>query len=92
MTPPPLDEYQRITADKAKGFHQLRRTAANTAEYVNVCREVGSELKVPVVDIWTLFLRHAGWVEGEPLLGTRGIAANGVFQSFFSDGECLKTT
>lgn len=92
MTPPPVDEHQRVAADEARGFRQLRRTIENTEKYVNACHEIGSQLKVPVVDIWTPFLRHAGWVEGEPPPGTRDIAANKVFQSLFSDGEYFKTT
>ncbi len=87
MTPPPVDEHQQIHADQARGFSQLRRTAENTERYAKACRELGSQLKVPVVDIWTSFLCHAGWAKGETLLGSRDIAVNGTFQSLFSDGE-----
>lgn len=88
MTPPPVDEYQQAIADQAKGFDPVRRIAENTKMYAQACREVGSQLKVPVVDIWRSFLQHAGWIEGqEHLPGSRKIPANETLQSLFSDGD-----
>lgn len=88
VTPPPVDEYQQALADEAKGFTPVRRLAENTAKYAQVCREVGVQLQVPVVDIWTAFLKHFGWREGQEYLpGSRMIPANEIFQSLFSDGE-----
>lgn len=88
VTPPPVDEYQQKIADQAKGFEPVRRTAENTKLYAQACKEVGEQLGVPVVDIWTSFLRHAGWAEDqEELPGSRKHPANKALQSLFSDGE-----
>lgn len=88
LTPPPVDEYQQVIADQARGFDQIRRIAENTKLYAETCREVGSQLKVPVVDIWKSFLQHAGWIEGqEHLPGSREIPANETLQSLLSDGD-----
>ncbi|PMD24566.1 SGNH hydrolase [Hyaloscypha hepaticicola] len=86
VTPPPIDERQQIITDRARGCTQTRRTVENTERYVKACREVGSQLKIPVVDIWTSFFRHAGLIESVDILGCRGIVTNEAFQSLFSDG------
>ncbi len=92
VTPPPIDEHQQMIADGTRGFTQVRRTTENTRRYAETCREVGSQLGIPVVDIWTTFLLHAGWTGGDPILGSRNLAPSGTLQSLFSDGECLSAT
>ena len=88
VTPPPVDEYQQVIADQARGFDSVRLIAENTKMYAQTCIEVGSELKVPVVDIWTSFLHYAGWIEGqEHLLGSRKVPPNETLQGLFSDGD-----
>lgn len=88
MTPPPIDEYQQEIADQAKGFDPGRRLAENTRMYAQACREVGSELNIPIVDIWESFLHYAGWKESqENLTGSRKIPINEILQSLFSDGD-----
>ena len=88
MTPPPVDEYQQVIADEARGLTPVRRIAENTEKYAEVCREVGAQFGVPVVDIWKSFLRYAGWIEGQEYLpGSRKIPARKSFQSLFTDGD-----
>jgi hypothetical protein len=79
VTPPPIDEPQQIIADQARGFTRVRRTAENTERYVKACKEVSSQLKIPVVDIWTLFFWYAGLIESVDILGCRGIVTNEAF-------------
>ena len=86
LTPPPIDEYQRIIADGAKGY-PLRRTAENTHEYAQAVKAAASVLEAPVVDIWTSLLLHAGWVPGDTIAGSQMIAPNEVLQGLFTDGE-----
>ena len=86
LTPPPIDEYQRIVADGAKGY-LLRRTAENTFKYALAAEAAASVLEVPLVDIWTSFLLHAGWVQGYTIAGSQMIAPNEVLQGLFTDGE-----
>lgn len=89
ITPPPVNEYQHIDTDRQKGFSELRRTAKTTGQYAEACRETGSALGIPVVDIWTAFLKRAGWAEGEPLVGSFARPRSEMFDSFFSDGEFI---
>ena len=91
LTPPPIDEYQQVLADQARGFTPVRRLAENTGAYAEACRDVGAQLGIPVVDIWTAFLRQAGWRSKQQFLpGSREIPPNKVFQSFFTDGKCSR--
>ena len=78
ITPGPVNEYQLANPGG--------RTAANTKKYAEACREVGAKLKVPVVDLWTTFMRAAGWREGQPLIGSRDVAPSRVMASLLSDG------
>ncbi|KAJ5619152.1 hypothetical protein N7510_003136 [Penicillium lagena] len=86
VTPPPIDEYQRVLADQSKGYFQIRRTATNTRKYAQACKETASRLNVPTVDIWTSFLKHAGWAEGLVLPGSRDVTPNETLQNLFYDG------
>ena len=87
VTPPPIDEYQQSAVDQAKGFTQLRRTVGNTEKYVKACRDVGSELNLPVADIWARFLKYSGWNEDEYIPGSQNTTTNKTLQSLLSDGE-----
>lgn len=71
MTTPHSPEYEEIQ---------------NKKRYTKACRDVGFEFNVPVVDIWTSFLVHAGWTKGEAPLGSRDTAQSVAFRSLFSDG------
>ncbi|KAL1998670.1 hypothetical protein VTN02DRAFT_5769 [Thermoascus thermophilus] len=86
LTPPPVNEYQLATLDLQKGFPSPSRTASNTKRYADACREVAGSLGVPVVDIWTAFMKAAGWQEGQPLPGSKEIPNNAVLEGLLSDG------
>ncbi|KAL2221598.1 GDSL Lipase/Acylhydrolase family protein [Thermoascus aurantiacus ATCC 26904] len=86
LTPPPVNEYQLATLDAQKGFPTPSRTASNTKLYADACREVAASLGVQVVDIWTAFMKAAGWQEGQPLPGSKDIPNNEVLESLLSDG------
>lgn len=87
VTPPPIDERQRIEADKQKGFgDQLRRSATHTAKYAAACRDVATAYGCPVVDTWTSFAHQAGWKDGDVVVGNRDTEENKAFQSLFTDG------
>jgi isoamyl acetate esterase len=86
ITPPPVDEWR---------FDEpLTRTAVNTKIYADVCREVATDLGLPVVDVWRLFMRKAGWkaeVEAEGkeeklLAGDRRAEKSVVLAELLSDG------
>lgn len=89
ITPPPVNEYQHILEDIQKGYKELRRTAQHTKLYADACKEIGGNLGVQVVDVWTAFLKNAGWIEGEPLIGSIETSRNEIFDSLFSDGTLI---
>ncbi|KAJ9614395.1 hypothetical protein H2200_002531 [Cladophialophora chaetospira] len=79
ITPPPVDEYQLGGGD---------RTAAHTAKYARAARELGEELHLPTLDLWTTFMRKAGWTEGSSgaLTGSKDAPRNEVLGKLLVDG------
>jgi hypothetical protein len=84
-----VNEYQHRTSDLQKGYKTLRRTAQHTKLYADACKDLGANFGIPVVDIWTAFLKKAGWTEGEPLIGSLEEPRSAIFDSFFSDGALI---
>ena len=87
ITPPPVNEYKLEESDLVKGLTDPRRTAEHTKRYADACREVGKELGVAVLDIWSIMMAKAGWREGEPLVGSKKVARNEVLEGLLIDGE-----
>ena len=76
--------------DASKGEIHPTRTATYTKLYAEAVREVGSGLKVPVADVWTAFMKAAGWEEGKELPGSRDLPNSEVLQELLTDGMfCL---
>ncbi|KAI7230968.1 hypothetical protein KC330_g6668 [Hortaea werneckii] len=78
VTPPPVDERLCEADDAGKGIFHPRRTAETTAMYAQAVRDVGAEVggvgaDVAVLDLWGCFMRVAGWVPGEPLVGSKDV-------------------
>ncbi|KAI6868825.1 hypothetical protein KC323_g2954 [Hortaea werneckii] len=83
ITLPPVDERLCEQDDAGKGIFQPRRTAETTAMYAQAVRDVGVELvataggggggDIAVLDLWDHFMRVAGWVPGEPLVGSKDV-------------------
>ena len=89
ITPPPVNEYKLEESDLVKGLTDPRRTAEHTKKYADACREVGKELGVAVLDIWSIMMAKAGWREGEPLVGSKEVARNEVLEGLLIDGKLL---
>jgi hypothetical protein len=85
LTPPPVNEYQ-FNYQQYNMDESSRRTAANTQLYAEACRGVGSVLGVVVVDLWSAFMKAAGWKRGEPLAGSKDIPENPQLAALLSDG------
>ncbi|KAI1913578.1 hypothetical protein LOZ53_005339 [Ophidiomyces ophidiicola] len=83
LTPPPVNEY-KLEPTPA-------RSAATTKKYADACREVGTALKVPVVDIWAAFMKEAGWTEGTPLAGSKDAPPNQALEQLLYDGILAST-
>ncbi|KAL1305872.1 hypothetical protein AAFC00_004022 [Neodothiora populina] len=86
ITPPPVDERLCLQNDQQNGINVQRRTAANTAAYAEAVREVGSQLNLPVLDIWDAFMHEAGWQQGQALPGSSDIPQNEVLVRLLYDG------
>lgn len=54
--------------------------------YADGCCEIGKELGVPVLDLWSVFMAEAGWREGEPLAGSLKTGRNNVLGELLHDG------
>ncbi|KAI9824961.1 MAG: hypothetical protein M1826_007213 [Phylliscum demangeonii] len=86
FTPPPVCEHILEKSDREKGFTTASRSAENTKRYVDAARAVGKELDIVVVDLWTAFMKNAGWKEGETLIGSKSRPASHVFRELLFDG------
>lgn len=87
VTPPPVDERLCLEKDRTVGINVIRRTAENTARYAEAVREVGKTLGLPVLDLWTAFMKEAGWNQGDPLPGSSDIPQNEVLVRLLHDGK-----
>ena len=87
ITPPPIDEYRLEETDLVKGITDPRRTAEITKKYADAVRDVGVDLGVAVLDIWSVFMEMAGWKEGDPLVGSKKVARSKVLGRLLADGR-----
>ncbi|EKV05256.1 GDSL Lipase/Acylhydrolase family protein [Penicillium digitatum PHI26] len=86
ISPPPVNEYQLEEFDAAKDTPFPSRTASFTKLYAEAACEVGASLNIPVVDLWSAFMKPTGWQEGEPLIGARDVPSNDTLASLLTDG------
>ena len=86
MTVPPIDEYALEAFDYLDGRLSRSRTAEHTKDYADASRQVGNDSDVAILDIWSLFMEHAGWKEGQPLPGSKAVAENDVLRALLRDG------
>ena len=86
VTPPPVDEYQLEQSQLLKGTTEVLRTAEHTKLYADACRDVGNEIGVVVLDLWSAFMLKAGWIPGQPLSGSKAVVKSLIFQNLFTDG------
>lgn len=68
------------------GINIPTRTVEQTKTYADATREVGLELGLAVLDLWSIFMKHAGWKEGQPLAGSKNVPENRALQSLLRDG------
>jgi len=87
ITPPPVDEYGLEAAGLLNGTTEVSRTADHTKKYADACVEVGREMKVPVLDLWSVLMTRAGWKQGDSALpGSKAEPKNAVLAEMLSDG------
>ncbi|CDM27082.1 hypothetical protein DTO013E5_4267 [Penicillium roqueforti] len=86
ISPPPINEYQLEKFDAIKNTPFPSRTASFTKSYAAAACEVGASLNIPVVDLWSAFMKTTGWKEGEPLVGAHDVPSNERLASLLIDG------
>ena len=92
ITPPPVDETRMEESDQAKGITEIQRVAKHTALYADAAREVGQQLGVVTLDLWTIMMEKASWKDGDPLPGTKEHGRNKVFTELMHDGLHFSST
>jgi len=90
VTPPPVDERKCIESDKAKYPdmpENVRRKASVAAQYAQAIRDLGNELKVPVLDVWSAMMERAGGIaHTDGPVGSLSAPRSEILQSFLRDG------
>ena len=86
LTPPPVNEYQLEEADLVQESTDPLRSAAHTKKYADACRQVGADVGVTVLDVWSIVMAETGWKEGEALIGSKEVARNEVLDMLLVDG------
>ncbi|KAL2047086.1 hypothetical protein N7G274_001105 [Stereocaulon virgatum] len=86
ITTPPINEYKLEEHYLATGFSDRSRTADNTKKYADACRDIGKELSITVLDIWSIMMAKAGWKEGEPLVGSKQVERSKILDDLLVDG------
>jgi len=90
ITCPPLDERKALKHDQEKYpvlGRVLRRTASNTAQYSQAIRDLGDELDLTVLDLWTAMMSRTGNTREQPLTpGSLDVPPNQTLQSYVHDG------
>lgn len=86
ITPPPVNEYLLEKPTAEDPVRERMRTAEHTKKYADACREVGKELGVVVLDLWSIFMTEAGWKDGEPLVGSKTVEPNEILEELLHDG------
>lgn len=76
-------------AELERGYKDPLRSAEHTKQYADACRQVGVDVGITVLDVWSIFMAKAGWKEGEPLIGSKKVARNEVLEKLLNDGELL---
>lgn len=87
ITPPPIDEYASEADQTLRGLTEVLRTAEHTKKYADACREVGEDLDIAVLDMWSIIMDLAGWTPGRELPGSKTAPKNTVLQELLTDGK-----
>jgi len=84
ITPAALDERMSDGEDDATAEQSV--SADNMRQFAAKVQELGEHYDIPVVDLWTAFMKHAEWDGKTPLPGSRQAAKNQKLRELVSDG------
>ncbi|RMZ90874.1 hypothetical protein DV736_g1906, partial [Chaetothyriales sp. CBS 134916] len=82
INPPPFDEHRSLG-------NNISRSSENTAIYAAACCEVASSLSLPCLDLWSIFMRIAGWKgsgSDEKLIGSLDREPSEALEQLLKDG------
>lgn len=65
----------------------VSRKAFHAKQYAEATKEVGKELDVPVVDVWSAFMAKTEWKEGEKLPGQVEDGKSDILEGLLYDGS-----
>ncbi|RVD87376.1 uncharacterized protein DFL_001612 [Arthrobotrys flagrans] len=83
VSPPPFNEHQGGTAG---------RLAKETRKYVEAAGQVAKDGGYEFLDLWSDFMKFAGWEEGDPLLGDINVASSKKLDSLLASGDGVHLT
>lgn len=87
FTNPPVEESVILEINKENESTDMIRRAKDAKDYADAVKEVGKECNVPVLDIWSAFMKAAGW-KGEGILpGSEESGKDKVLAELLWDGE-----
>ncbi|KAF2634782.1 SGNH hydrolase, partial [Massarina eburnea CBS 473.64] len=91
VAPPPINEHLQWISDQDKSLKSLSRKAATTKQYADAAVELGKQLNVPVINLWTEFMSRAGfdhatWRSGGEMAGSLQLPQNDVLVELMHDG------
>ena len=76
-----------LDINKETGSSDMIRRAKDAKEYADTVKDVGKEYGIPVLDVWSAFMKAAGW-KGDGLLpGSEESGKNEVLAKLLYDGK-----
>ncbi|KAI0586984.1 GDSL Lipase Acylhydrolase family protein [Pyrenophora tritici-repentis] len=91
VAPAPINEHLWWPRDASNGYTSVTRLAATTKVYADAVAELGTELKLPVVNLWEAFMaktdfKLCAWKLGDALPGSLEIAQSDALVELMYDG------
>jgi hypothetical protein len=76
-----------LDINKEIGSTDEIRRAKDAKEYAEATIEVAKECQVPVLDVWSAFMKQTGWKEEGPLPGSEEAGKSEILADFLYDGK-----
>lgn len=88
VSPPPINEHVCLENDKLKGFNKPRRHANHTKMYAVAAQEIARRHGVAFIDLYELFMNHAGGSKrDQSLQGSLDLPPNPFIRMLLHDGK-----
>lgn len=87
FTNPPVEETVMLDINKANGSTDPVRRAKDARDYALATKDLGKEFNIPVLDVWTAFMKQAGWDGNGTLPGSKEAGKNEILTDLLYDGK-----